>query len=349
MGKTRALTGQVTVVAGATRGAGRGIARGLGEAGATVYCTGRSTRGNPSPYNRPETIEETAQMVTDLGGIGIPVRVDHTMEAEVAELVSRVLEERGRIDVLVNCVAGEDPSFRWNEKFWETDIEASIGLLKQTFYSHVITAKHVAPPMIKKRRGLIIEVTDRDSFGYGRMGFNHDLVKTSVMRLGHVIAEELRPKKITALSIMPGFLRSEAMLDHVGVTETNWRDGIKKDRYFAGSETPLYLGRGVAAIAADPDKMRWSGEAVTTGEVANHYGITDYDGRQPDIQEFFSEHLPADFFGEGELERGVAWHLRVVERVRRWLPKPKPRRPTRRSKAEPRTDKRRRRGRARAS
>jgi len=315
------LQDQVAVVAGATRGAGRGIARALGEAGATVYCTGRSVRGNPSPYRRPETIEETAELVATLGGRAIPVRVDHGNEAEVETLFGRIDREQGRVDILVNCVAGEDPTFKWTEKFLDTDVEGSIALLRQTFFTHLITAKHAAPRMIARRQGLIVEVTDRDGFGYGRMGFNHDLVKTTVMRFGHVMAEELRPHGVTAISVMPGFLRSEAMLDHFGVTEANWRDAAAKDKYFLGSETPLYLGRALAALAADPKKQRWSGEAMRSGELAKIYDVRDYDGRQPDIVEYFSKHLPTDFFGEGELERSVAWHQRVVERVRAWLPR----------------------------
>ena len=316
--RKKPLEAQVAVVAGATRGAGRGIARALGEAGATVYCTGRSVRGHPSPYNRPETIEETAELVSGLGGRGIAVQVDHTVESEVEALFVRVARETKRLDILVNSVAGEDPTYQWNKPFWETGVEGSISLLKQTFYSHLITAQHAARVMIRKKTGLIVEVTDRDSFGYGRMGFNHDLVKASVMRLGHVMAEELRPHQVVALSVSPGYLRSESMLQHFGVTEETWRDAVKKDQFFAGSESPLYLGRGIAAVAADLERARWSGEAVTSGELGKHYGLTDYDGRQPDIKAFFAENLPANFFGEGELERGLAWLERVVERARGW-------------------------------
>ncbi|MGH7562516.1 MAG: SDR family oxidoreductase [Gemmatimonadales bacterium] len=318
---TQILAGRIAVVAGATRGAGRGIARGLGEAGATVYCTGRSIQGAPSPYGRPETIEETAELVTAAGGRGIAVRVDHGVETEVAALFRRVVRESKRLDILVNTVAGEDPTFAWNKRFWETDVEGTIGLLRQTFFTHVITAKHAAPLMMKRKAGLIVEVTDRDGFGYGRMGFNHDLVKATVMRFGHVMAEEMRSTQVAAFSVMPGYLRSETMLQHFGVTEAAWREGITKDRFFAGSESPLYIGRAIAAAAADPDRRRWSGEAVSSAELAKHYGVTDVDGSQPDIKAFFSEHLPASFFGEGELERGVAWMERVVDRGRALLPR----------------------------
>jgi NAD(P)-dependent dehydrogenase (short-subunit alcohol dehydrogenase family) len=320
MTQPKPLAHQVAVVAGATRGAGRGIARGLGEAGATVYCTGRSTTGNPSPYRRSETIEETAAMVTDLGGHGIAVRVDHTVEAEVEALFARIDVESKRLDVLVNSVAGEDPTLEWNKPFWKTDLTETERALRQAFLSHVLTAKHAVPRMIRKRRGLIVEVTDRESFGYGRMGFNHDLIKASVMRLGHVMAEELRRHHVTAVSLSPGYLRSEVMLDHFGVPEERWEDAGKKDPLFLGSESPIYLGRAIAALAADPKKMELSGEAMGSGELARRYGVTDYDGRQPDIIAYFSEHLPHNFFGEGELERGVAWLERVTERSRRLLP-----------------------------
>jgi len=314
------LSGRVAVVAGATRGCGRGIARGLGESGAVVYCTGRSTAGQPSPYGRPETIEETASLVEAAGGTGVAVRVDHGDEAQVEALFARVAEEQGRLDVLVNSVAGEDPTFRWNDPFWETDLENVTSLLRQTVLTHLVTAKHAARHMRTKRRGLIVEVTDRDSFGFQGFGFAHDWVKATLMRFGYVMAEELRKHRVAAVSVTPGYLRSEAMLQHWGVTEENWRDAGAQDVHFLQSETPLYLGRGVAALAADRSVLRWSGEAMSSSELGKRYGVTDHDGRQPDIQSYFAEHVMAQMFGLETLRRGWAWHQRVLERAGRWLP-----------------------------
>lgn len=336
---TRPLAGRVAVVAGATRGCGRGIARALGESGATVYCTGRSTRGNPSSYHRPETIEETAELVTAAGGTGIAVRVDHGEETQVEALFDRVGKEHRRLDILVNSIAGEDPTWKWNEKFWDTDLENLIGVFRQSVLTHFITAKHAAPYLIKKKRGVIVEVTDRDSFGFQGFGFAHDLVKANVMRFGFVMGEELRKKGVAAVSVTPGYLRSESMLAQFGVTEENWRDAGKKDKHFLESETPLYLGRGVAALAADPDLMKWSGEAMSSAELGKRYGVTDYDGRRPDVISYFAEHVMGQMFGLAELRRGVEWHRRIIERAERWLPaaarnrapKPKPRRVARAS------------------
>lgn len=223
----RSLAGRVAVVAGATRGAGRRIARGLGEAGATVYCTGRSVRNRPSAYRRPETIEETAELVTAASGQGMAIQCDHRDERQVETLFAQVGREQGRLDVLVNAIAGEDPGWKWNEKFWDTDIDNLLGLYRQTMITHLITAKHAAPSMIKRKRGLIVEVTDRDSFGFQGFGFAHDLVKATVMRLGFVMAEELRESGVVAVAVTPGYLRSESM--QFGVTEATWRDGGKKD------------------------------------------------------------------------------------------------------------------------
>lgn len=314
------LAGRVAVVAGATRGCGRGIARALGESGATVYCTGRSSQGNPSPYRRPETIEETADLVTAAAGMGIAVRVDHGDEAQVKALFERVDKERGRLDILVNSIAGEDSTWQWNHKFWDTDLENLLGLLRQSVITHLITAKHAAPYMIKKKRGLIVEVTDRDSFGFQGFGFAHDLVKATVMRFGFVFAEELRKTGVASVAVTPGYLRSESMLAQFGVAEENWRDGGKKDKHFLESETPLYLGRGVAALAADPDLMKWSGDAISSAELGKRYGVTDYDGRRPDVISYFAQHVMEQTFGLDELRRGVEWHRRVVERAERWLP-----------------------------
>jgi len=313
------LSGKVAVVAGATRGAGRGLARALGEAGATVYCTGRSVRGKPSPYQRPETIEETAEQVAEAGGTGIPVRMDHSREVEVAELFARVKkEQRGKLDILVDSVAGEDPTFSLNQPLWETDFERGVEIIRQAVLSHMFTAKHALKLMIPKRGGLVVQVTDRNTFGYGGMGFLHDFVKESVMRLAYVVAEEGRKHHITAVSVMPGYLRSEAMLAHFGVTEENWRAGGKKDKHFLESESPLFVGRAVAALAADPRMSKWSGEATSSAELGAHYGVTDYDGRRPDFITYFAEHL-APQMGKEMFEKGIEWQGRALERAKRYL------------------------------
>jgi NAD(P)-dependent dehydrogenase (short-subunit alcohol dehydrogenase family) len=318
------LRGRVALVAGATRGAGRGIARALGEAGATVYCTGRSARGNPSPYARPETIEETAEMVSALGGTGIAVRVDHSVEAEVEALMERVGREQGGLDILVNSLAGEAPGFDWNKPFHKVTLAATEALFRQAVLSHVITARFAVPLLRKRRRGLIVEVTDRDSPGYGGMGFLHDLVKSTVMRLALVMSEELRKDRIAAVSVTPGFLRSETMLEHFGVTEENWRDAAAKDPHFIASETPLFLGRGVAALAADPKVLRWSGEATSSGELARHYGVTDADGSRPDWVRHFATRVvtsPQFKFMIKAFERGIARQQREIQRTKRYIGK----------------------------
>jgi NAD(P)-dependent dehydrogenase (short-subunit alcohol dehydrogenase family) len=279
----RPLEGSVAVVAGATRGAGRGIARGLGEAGATVYCTGRSTKGHPSPYKRAETIDETAEMIANAGGTAVAVRVDHTVEAEVDALFKRVDDEQGRIDVLVNSIAGEDPSGSMSQwcSFWKTKLDAAELTLRQSLLSHIITAKHAAPYMIRRKRGLIVEVTENDGLGAGGNPITQT-VKLALKGIALNMAAELRPHKVAAVSVTPGFLRSETMLERFGVTEANWKDGGKKDRNFLESETPLFLGRGVAALAADPALLDHSGQLFSSWELARKYGVTDVDGRRPD-------------------------------------------------------------------
>jgi NAD(P)-dependent dehydrogenase (short-subunit alcohol dehydrogenase family) len=286
------LSGQVAVVAGATRGAGRGIARALGEAGAIVYCTGRSVPGSPSPYNRPETIDETAAMVTAAGGTGIAVRVDHTVEAEVEALFARVASDHSRLDVLVNSIAGEDPILGGWGAFWQTDFSRGADALRQSILSHLITAKHATPRMLKRRRGLIVEVTEGDMvFGGGGNALT-DVVKSSLKGFAARMAGELRSHRVTAVSITPGFLRSESMLQHFGVTEANWRDGGKKDPNFLESESPLFVGRAVAALAADPKMLDRSGDILSSWELARDYGFTDYDGRRPDWFLHFGKILP---------------------------------------------------------
>ena len=280
------LQGQVAVVAGATRGAGRGIARMLGAAGATVYCTGRSVRGRPATAGRPETIEETAEMVAAAGGRGIAVRTDHTVESEVERLFDRVRAEESRLDVLVNDIWGGDALTEWGSPFWTLSTVQGQALLQQAVQSHIITSRHGAPLMIERGAGLIVEVTDGDTHGY-RGNLFYDLAKNAVIRLAYAMAGDLHAHRVTALAVTPGFLRSEHVLDTFGVTEANWRDAIEKDSYFAESETPCYVGRAVAALAADPDVAQKAGRLFSSWGLAQEYGFTDLDGRRPDWGSFF--------------------------------------------------------------
>jgi NAD(P)-dependent dehydrogenase (short-subunit alcohol dehydrogenase family) len=275
------LAGQVAVVAGATRGAGRGIARALGEAGATVYCTGRSISGRPSPYGRTETIDETAAMIAAAGGTAIAVRVDHTVDSEVQSLFSRVEQAHGRLDVLVNSVAGEDPMMAQWGSFWEVDLTNGEAILRQALLSHIITAKHAAPLMMRHGRGLIVEVTENDLLLAGGNVVTQ-VVKTSQKFLATIFASDLRPHGVAAVAMTPGFLRSERMLEHFGVTEANWREAGKKDSNFLESESPLFVGRAVVALSQDPHVMKRSGHLVSSWELGREYGFTDVDGRRPD-------------------------------------------------------------------
>jgi NAD(P)-dependent dehydrogenase (short-subunit alcohol dehydrogenase family) len=277
----RPLTGHVAVVAGATRGAGRGIARALGEAGATVYCTGRSVRGNLSPYGRPETIDETADMINAAGGTAIPLRVDHTVESEVEALFTRVDREHGRLDVLVNSIAGEDPMMGQWGSFWQADLSNAVAIFRQSLVSHIITAKYGAPIMIRRRRGLIVEVTESDILGGGGNPVAQ-VVKLALKGLALNMAIELRSHGVAAIAITPGFLRSEAMLQKTGVTEANWREGGRTDKNFLESESPLFVGRAVAALAQDPKVLDRSGQLLSSWQLSRDYKFTDYDGRRPD-------------------------------------------------------------------
>jgi NAD(P)-dependent dehydrogenase (short-subunit alcohol dehydrogenase family) len=320
----RPLEGCVAVVAGATRGAGRGVARGLGEAGATVYCTGRSVKGHPSPYKRPETIDETAEMIASAGGTAVAVRVDHTVESEVEALFERVDTDHGRLDILVNSIAGEDPRGTMAQwcAFWKTKLDAAELTFKQSLLSHIITAKHAAPHMIRRKRGLIVEVTENDGFGAGGNPVTQT-VKLSLKGLALGMAAELRPHSVAAVSVTPGFLRSETMLERFGVTEANWRDGGKKDRNFLESETPLFLGRGVAALAADPKLLEQSGQLISSWELARRYGLTDADGRRPDWGAAaidFSAHPKSllEMFRTGS-EMQIQWLRRTSENGERLL------------------------------
>ena len=276
------LTNHIALVAGATRGGGRGIATELGARGATVYVSGRSTRERRSDIGRPETIEETAELVDAAGGRGIAVATDHTDPEQVRALVARIRDEQdGRLDVLVNSVWGGDRFTRWDAPFWEHDLHSGLEMQRHAVWGHVITAHAAVPLMVARRRGLVVEVTDGVADGY-RGSLFYDLAKASAIRLTTAMAAELGPHGIAAVAVSPGFLRSEAMLDHFGVTDATWRDAIAKDRHFAQSETPRFVGRAVAALAADPDNARWSGRALGSWDLARAYGFDDADGAHPD-------------------------------------------------------------------
>ncbi len=272
------LDNKIALVAGATRGAGRGIACALGEAGATVYCTGRSSKERPGRL--PETIEETAELVTQLGGRGIAVRVDHQIESEVEALISRIEKTSGRLDILVNDIWGGESLMEMSKPFWNLSIENGKKMFDQAVFTHITTSKY-AVPLMQKTGGLIVEVTDGDSFGY-RGELFYDLVKMSIIRLAFSMARELKKHKIHALAVTPGFLRSEEMLRLFGVAEEDWRDGVKKDPNWIASETPLFVGRAVASLASDPDIAKKNGRVFSSWNLAREYGFTDRDGSRPD-------------------------------------------------------------------
>lgn len=290
------LRGTIALVAGATRGVGRGIALALGEAGATVYCTGRSTRANRRPKSRskkaspfdharrPETIEETAEMVTARGGRGIAVVVDHTAPEQVEKLVARIRKEQGKLHVLANDIAEIHPH-EFGKTFWQANLEKGFANFRNAIHTHVITSHYAAPLLIEtakkdERTGLIVEIGDGDSYTY-RGNLFYDLVKTTVIRLAFATARELRRKNVAAVSLTPGFLRSEAMLEHFGVTEANWQDAAKKDPDYLVSETPLFAGRAIAALAADANLMKKSGRVFSSWNLSDEYGFCDADGRRP--------------------------------------------------------------------
>jgi NAD(P)-dependent dehydrogenase (short-subunit alcohol dehydrogenase family) len=275
------LAGRVAVVAGATRGAGRGIARALGEVGAIVYCTGRSVKGNPSTYKRQETIDETAEMILAGGGTAIPVRVDHTVESEVEVLFARVDREQGRLDIVVDSVGGEDPTMGAYGWFWTADLTNSAKALENSLLSHIITAKHAARIMMRARSGLIVEVTENNLMGAGGNPAAQ-IVKLGLKGQTLNMAAELYPYSVAVVAITPGFLRSESMLEHFGVTEKNWRDGGKTDKNFLKSESPLYVGRAVVALAQEPKIMKRTGQLFSSWELAREYKFTDADGTRPD-------------------------------------------------------------------
>jgi NAD(P)-dependent dehydrogenase (short-subunit alcohol dehydrogenase family) len=299
----KVLRGKIALVAGATRGAGRGIAIALGEAGATVYCTGRSSRKrslkgtrerskekSPTP-GRPETIEETAELVTAAGGHGIAVRVDHTEPAEVKKLVARIKRRHKGLDILVNDVWGGDALTEFGKPFWRVNLDNGLRMLKQAIHSHIITSHYAVPLMLGRPKGFIFEITDGDAFYY-RGNIFYDLVKISVIRLAFAMARELRKRNITSVALTPGFLRSEAVLDHFGVTESNWKDVGKRkvpnsndqndsSHDFLASESPRYVGRAVVALAADPNVKKKTGRVFSSWALAREYAFTDLDGTQP--------------------------------------------------------------------
>ncbi len=286
-----ALSGRVALVAGATRGAGRGIAVQLGACGATVYCTGRSTRSQRSEMNRAETIEETAALVDAAGGRGIAVQVDHLEPAQVRALVKRIESEQGGLHILVNDIFGAT-KIEWNKSVWESDLEYGLHLLRLAVDTHAITSHFAIPLLLKSPGGLVVEVNDGTAEYNGatyRNSFFYDLAKAAVLRMGFALGHEVRPHGATAVSLTPGWLRSEAMLDAFGVTEANWRDALKFQPHFGISETPAFVGRAVAALAQDPEVSRWNGQSLSSGQLAKVYGFTDLDGSQPDAWRYLVE------------------------------------------------------------
>jgi NAD(P)-dependent dehydrogenase (short-subunit alcohol dehydrogenase family) len=285
------LKDKVAVVVGATRGAGRGIAVELGAAGATVYCTGRSIRGQPSTYKRPETIEETAELVSAEGGVGIPVQVDYLSPEQVKKLAAKISLEFGHLDVLVNDIGGEGDT-TWNKPIWEQPLEGGLFSLRSGVDTHIISSHFLLPLLIKNKGGLMVEIGDGTA-SYNettyRPTFFYYLAKTMVNRIAWALAKELEPYDCTALSLAPGWLRSEDMLDNFGVSQENWRDVIKKAPDFELSESPRYVGRAVASLVADKNVSRFNGYSLSSGELAKVYGFTDLDGSQPDFWRYLVE------------------------------------------------------------
>ena len=296
------LKGKVALVAGATRGAGRGTAVALGEAGAVVYCTGRTTKSRASDYRRPETIEETAAMVGAAGGTGVAVAVDHLDAAEVAALLRRIDDEHGRLDILVNDIWGGENLVQWNMPLWKHDLEGGLRMLHGALDTHLITSHFALPLLIQRPGGLVVEMTDGTreyNAAHYRLSTFYDLAKSAVLRLAFSQAEELKPFGCTAVALTPGWMRSEMMLEHYGVTEADWRDAAATSPHFAAiSESPRFVGRAVAALAADPEVHGRTGGSYSSGGLAQEYGFTDVDGSRPDCWRYLVEvqeaGLPAD-------------------------------------------------------
>ncbi|NQX70417.1 SDR family oxidoreductase [Paenibacillus alba] len=286
------LNGKVALVAGATRGAGRGIAIELGAAGATVYVTGRTTRTQRSEYNRPETIEETAELVSNAGGRGIAVQVDHLDSDQVQALIARIENEQGRLDILVNDVWGAEYLAQWNVPVWEHSLERGLRMLRLAIDTHIITSHFALSLLTRNKNGLVIEITDGtaeyNDKNY-RLSLFYDLAKTSVIRMAQSLAHELSPYNCTAVAVTPGWMRSEIMLDHFGVKEANWRDATMKEPHFVISESPRFVGRAVAALSGDPEVARWNGHSISSGKLAQVYGFCDLDGSQPDCWRYLVE------------------------------------------------------------
>ncbi|OII70347.1 SDR family oxidoreductase [Streptomyces sp. CC77] len=289
---SRPLAGTVALVAGATRGAGRAIAVQLGAAGATVYATGRTTRRHTSEVGRPtETVEETAELVTAAGGQGVAVPTDHLEPEQVRALVDRVDREQGRLDVLVNSLWGGDHLLKFGVKMWDTDLDEGLRMLDLGIRSHAITSHIALPLLIRRPGGLVVEMTDGTA-EYNRRfreNFFFDLAKNAPLRMAFALAHDLEDAGCTAVALTPGFLRSEEMLDHFGVREENWRDACAREPHFAIAESPVYVGRGVAALAADPGKSRRSGQSLSSAQLAQEYGFTDADGSRPDAWAYFRD------------------------------------------------------------
>ncbi|MBM7770958.1 NAD(P)-dependent dehydrogenase (short-subunit alcohol dehydrogenase family) [Actinokineospora baliensis] len=282
------LQGKVALVTGATRGCGRGIAVELGAAGATVYVTGRTTRESASPMRRTETIEETAELVDAEGGMGIPVRCDFTSVSDVDALRDRIAADHGHLDVLVDDVWGGDPFVEFGTPWWESDLDKGLGVVRNGLDTHLITLHRLLPLVVSRPGGLVVEVTDGDVEDYpGPVGIPYYLVKSGVRAIGRWLAAELAPHGATGLSVTPGFLRSEMMLEHFGVTEATWREGVKVDPNYILAESPRYIGRAIAALAADPDVSRFAGRTMASWTLMREYGFTDLDGTQPDWGRWF--------------------------------------------------------------
>jgi NAD(P)-dependent dehydrogenase (short-subunit alcohol dehydrogenase family) len=290
MDATAPLAGKVALVAGATRGAGRAIAVELARAGATVYATGRSTRSSRSEYNRPETIEETAELIAAAGGEGIALRVDHLEPEQVAGLVERIDSDHGRLDILVNDIWGAEKLFDWNAKLWEHDLDNGLRLLRLAVETHLITSHHALPLLVRRPGGLVVEMTDGTA-DYNAVNYRvsafYDLAKASILRLAWSQGHELAEFGATAVALTPGWMRSEIMLENRGVTEANWNEG--DPGHFGISETPTYTGRAVAVLAADPDVARWNRASLSSGQLAQEYGFTDVDGSTPDAWRYLVE------------------------------------------------------------